>query len=353
MLSERLATAESPWTAGSGPECDVVLSSRVRLARNFKDQPFPNKQHRESALQVWRMLSDFCEKNAGFTFYDLSREKPTARQVLVEKHLISPAQAQDDGGYRAVVLSDDGRQSLMVNEEDHLRLQVFEPGLALNVCWSRANGLDDRIAHDAPYAFLPEWGYLTACPTNLGTGLRASVLLHLPGLRMTRGLGILQQLGQMGMAVRGLYGEGSESAGDFYQISNQQTLGRKETDIIDVLLRTTERLVTAERKSREHLLADGGEQLADQVWRMLGALRFARRLSSAESIAALSLVRMGVASQLIPEVHLSDIDPLYTVTQSGYLSLLAGQALTAEARDKARATAVRSHLKNLSLDDAL
>ncbi len=346
-LDERLQSPESPWTHGDGPENDVVLSSRVRLARNFKQYPFPTRQNRESALQVWRILSDYCEKNKGYQFYDLSRATARERQVLVEKHLISPEHAQNDEHYRALVLSKDSNESLMINEEDHLRLQVFGAGLSLDTLWARANELDDAIEHEAAYAFNERLGYLTSCPTNLGTGLRASVLVHVPALRMTKRLGILQRFTQMGMAVRGLFGEGSESAGDFYQISNQQTLGKSEADIIQNLEAAARRIIVEERNAREQLRDRMGDALSDKVWRTFGMLSFVRQLSSAEAYDQLSLLRMGAAMGLLTGVQLKDIDALYVQSQAGYLMLSAGEDLDEHKRDTRRAAQFRKHLSQL------
>lgn len=343
-LDERLTSPDSPWTHGDGPENDVVLSSRIRLARNFKQYPFPARQHRESALQVWRILSDFSDKHKGYQFYDLSRETAQARQVLVEKHLISPEHAQNDEHYRALVLSEDGNESLMINEEDHLRLQVFGKGLSLDTLWARANALDDAIEHEAAYAFDERLGYLTSCPTNLGTGLRASILVHVPALRMTKRLGLLQQFTQMGMAVRGLFGEGSDSTGDFYQISNQQTLGKSEADIIQNLEAVAKRIIVEERNAREKLRDHMGDALSDKVWRIFGMLSFAQQLSSAEAYEKLSLLRMGVAMGFFPDIHLKDIDALYVQSQAGYLMLSAEEDLDEHKRDTYRAAKFRTYL---------
>lgn len=346
-LDERLKSPESPWTHGDGPDNDVVLSSRVRLARNFKQYPFPNRQNRESALQVWRILSDFCEKNQGYAFYDLSRATARERQVLVEKHLISPEHAKNDEHYRALVLSEDGNESLMVNEEDHLRLQVFGAGLSLDALWQRANVLDDAIERDAAYAFDERLGYLTACPTNLGTGLRASVLVHVPALRITKRLGILQRFTQMGMAVRGLFGEGSESTGDFYQLSNQQTLGKSEADIIKNLEAAARRIILEERNAREQLRERMGTALSDKIWRTYGMLSYVRRLSSAEAYEELSLLRMGAAMGLLNGISVKDIDALYVQCQAGYLMLTSGEDLDENNRDTRRAILFRNHLSQL------
>lgn len=343
-LAARLKAETSPWTTGEGPEKDVVLSSRIRLARNFKAEPFPNRQDRESALRVWKTVSDFCNDNKTYQFIDLSRESALVRKVLVEKHLISPDHAQDDDRYRALVLSDDEAAAVMVNEEDHLRLQTFAPGLDLAKAWQRADALDDALGRQSAYAFDAKLGYLTACPTNIGTGLRASVLVHVPGLRLTGGLGIIQQFTQMGMAVRGLFGEGSEAVGDFYQISNQQSLGRTEEDIIKTLEGAARRLIAAERNARDHLYKQRGQALEDEIWRNYGICAYARRLSSAEAYKLLSPLRMGAAVGILAPLTVAQVDKAYLLAQPGYLMLCADQEADDATRDAIRAKKIRHQL---------
>ncbi|MFM9413691.1 ATP--guanido phosphotransferase [Peptococcus simiae] len=343
-LVDRLQAPESPWTSGEGPDKDVVLSSRIRLARNFKAEPFPNREDRESALRVWKIISDFCSDHPGYQFIDLSRQSALVRRVLVEKHFISPDQAKDDDRYRALMLSDDDGVSVMVNEEDQLRIQVFEPGLNLGAAWQRANALDDGLGAASPYAFDEKLGYLTACPTNIGTGLRASVLVHLPALRLTGGLRLIQDFSQMGLAVRGLFGEGSEAVGDFYQISNQQSLGRTEEDIIRTLEGAARRLITAERQAREDLDKSRGLALEDEIWRNYGICAYARRLSSAEAYKLLSPLRMGAATGTLAPLSLAQVDRAYLLAQPGYLMLKEGQPADEAGRDALRASQLRQQL---------
>lgn len=342
-LSAFIDGPKSPWTAGLGQEADVVLSSRLRLARNFKEEPFPNRQQRESAYRVWKTLSDMAEGKDGYHFFDLSRLSALERQIFVEKHWMSPVHAGDDG-YRALVLGDEGQSALMVNEEDHLRLQVFAPGLSLTPLWERASALDDAIEAEAAYAFDPRLGYLTACPTNLGTGLRASLLVHLPGLRLVNRLDLLQSLTQTGMAVRGLYGEGSASAGDLYQISNQQTLGRSEEDILLNLQNVATTLIAAERQARALLLERDALAFDDRVWRSYGILRTARRMSGKEAFEQISMLRLGVAMERIDGPGLPEVDRLYLRSQPGILMRLAGRTLSETELDEYRARALRGAL---------
>ena len=231
-MADLFTSTISPWSSGKGEQADVVLCSRIRLARNFAPYPFPLKATEESSQKVLDIMKDFCQKHESYRFLSLGELSPLQKRVLVEKHLISPEHAQGDGKYKGLVLDDEATVSIMVNEEDHLRLQCFAPGMDLMGLWDKADKLDDLIEADNEYAFDEQYGYLTCCPTNLGNGLRGSVMMHLPALSLSGQLGVLNQLGNIGMTVRGLYGEGSEAIGDLYQISNQLTLGQSENDIL-------------------------------------------------------------------------------------------------------------------------
>lgn len=340
MLPDFLRSRKSPWTTGHGPDKDVVLSSRIRLARNFRDFVFPDRLDREGAYRVWKLVSDATQGHEGFFFCDLSQTEPLARQVLVEKHLISPQHAADDKHHRAVLLHEDLKHAVMINEEDHVRLQCFAPGLDLNALWGTAGALDDAIGAETDYAYSDEWGYLTACPTNIGTGLRASVMLHLPALDKTGRISILNGLPAMGMAVRGLFGEGSKAYGHFYQISNQKTLGFREEAIIANLKAVTDRIITEERTARAHLAAET-DAFEDRVFRSLGVLSQARIMTTIEAFELLSTVRIGIAQDVISEFGYEDIDPLFVAAQSGSLQYHAGTTLTEEERDRARASVIR------------
>lgn len=340
MLTDLLASDQSPWTKGTGPENDVVLCSRIRLARNFAAFAFPWKLEREKAYQVWKIVADVAEMRKDMRFYDLSRLDALTRKVLVEKHLISPQQADTENQFRALVLQDQMTDAIMINEEDHVRIQSFTPGFDLQQLWQKASALDDAIGASGHYAYDDEWGYLTTCPTNIGTGLRASVMVHLPALEKTGRIQMLQQLPAMGMAVRGLFGEGSKAYGHFYQISNQKTLGFSEEDIIANLIAVTERIIGEERAARQRLTED---QLAyeDKVYRSLGILSQARLMTTTDAFEHLSVVRVGIAQNAIKRLHFADIDPLFVAVQSGALQLSAQHDLTELERDRARATVLR------------
>lgn len=330
----------SPWTLGEGPEADVVISTRIRLARNFADYVFPQKIEREQAMQVWKLVNDALQKEKGLSFYNLNEADATLRSALVEMHLISQEHAQKDEGYHGLLLGDQGDVAVMINEEDHVRLQVFAAGLDLESAWQEAQRLDDLIEGEARYAYDEKYGYLTACPTNLGTGLRASVLLHLPGLRAQNELGILNGLQAIGLTVRGLFGEGSESQGDLYQVSNQKTMGVSEEELIQTLKRATLQLVAVERQARKKMYQQQALHLEDTVWRAYGLLSQARLLSEKEAYRALSAVRCGIALKIIPDISYQTVDALLLAMQPHYLALEEPDASTAQKR----ATVIRAQL---------
>ncbi len=344
MLKDIIMNDKSPWTTGDGVQSEYVLCSRIRLARNFACCPFPLKQTPESAERVLTIMENFCQEHPNYQFYRLNEAAPLEKQVLIEKHLISREHGLDDHAYKGLVIDADGHNSIMVNEEDHLRIQCFAPGLDLTGLWQRANALDDEIEANANYAFDSQLGYLTCCPTNLGDGLRGSVMLHLPGLAMTRQLGILNQLSNLGMTVRGLYGEGSDATGDLYQVSNQVTLGQSESDILTNLHSIALQIIKEERNAREFLRTHSGEKLEDQIWRALGALTHARYLDSREALRLISLIRLGYSMGYLEQLTFGEINDLYLLAQPGYLQELKGEMMDDRQRDAYRAEMIRQKL---------
>lgn len=334
------------WMRDPGPDNDIVLSSRIRLARNIGVIPFPNRAAEEQLLQVAETVrnsvGDLNKKTVNaFMFIDLEQISPLERFVLVEKHLISPALAQA-AKHRGLLVREDGIVSIMVNEEDHLRTQVILPGLQMEAAWKLANEVDDVLEERMDFAFSERQGYLTSCPTNVGSGLRASVMLHLPALVITNQIGkVLSAISQLGLAVRGLYGEGSEAIGNIFQISNQITLGFSEREIIENLQSVAGQVVEQERLAREHLLKHNKEQLADRVYRAYGILRYARIISSQEAMKLLSDVRLGVDLQIIQEVDPKVFNELLVITRPNFLQKLARRDLDAAGRDVMRAEIIR------------
>lgn len=347
MTIDDLTSRTGEWLSG-GPLSDVVISTRIRLARNLAGFPFLSKtseaQRREIERNVLERLSTIefgCE-----TFYaDVARSSELDRQVLVERHLISRQHAEAEGS-RGVLISRGERFSLMINEEDHLRMQVLRGGFQLDEAWAEIDRIDSLIEERLPYAFHPRFGYLTACPTNVGTGIRVSVMLHLPGLKMTNELEkVVRAARDMHLAVRGLYGEGTEATGDFYQISNQTTLGKSEEEIIEEFRdRIIPRIVEYENLARETLVREKPIALDDRIWRAYGLLENARAVSSEETLFLLSHLRMGVALGRIERLDLDTLNELFLLTQPGHLQKIHGAPLDGEQRSIARAAYIRRRL---------
>lgn len=339
------------WMEKPGPESDILLSSRIRLARNIGIIPFPNRstepQLQDVAETVQRSVGDLNKEIKGsFLFLNLEKLSPLERFVLVEKHLISPNHAQEAKN-RGLLIREDGAISIMINEEDHLRIQCIFPGHQLEQAWSLANKVDDVLEMKIDFAFSERHGYLTSCPTNVGTGLRASVMLHLPALVITNQISrVLSAVSQLGLAVRGLYGEGTEAIGNIYQISNQITLGFSEMEIIDNLHGVATQIIEQERLARARLLKQSKDQLADRVFRAYGILSHARIISSQEAMQLLSDVRLGVDLQIIGQLDTKIFNELLVKTRPNFLQKLAHRDLDAMGRDVMRAEIIREQLIN-------
>lgn len=351
-LEKFISEAISPWMKNEGFESEIVLSSRIRLARNFKDYSFPLISTMDEADLVVKQVRDHYagekyEQYGPFELLEMDNMKPNEKRVLVEKHLISP-QLADESKKGAVLLSSDESVSIMVNEEDHLRIQCLFPGFQINEGLILANGIDDWIEENLHYAFDEKRGYLTSCPTNVGTGLRASVMIHLPALVLSKQLNkILPAINQLGLVVRGIYGEGSEALGNLFQISNQITLGKTEEDIVEDLRGVVLQLINQERAAREMLLQSSKLHLEDRIFRSYGILAFARTIESKEASQRLSDVRLGIDLKILKGISASILNELMILTQPGFLQQYAGDILSPEQRDERRATLIR---ERLSLD---
>ncbi|MDW7730237.1 MAG: protein arginine kinase [Bacillota bacterium] len=337
----------SRWMDGSGPETDMVLSSRVRVARNLKGHSFSclasNEQTAEVLGKVRSTIDDIVElKN--FTFWMMEDLTELEKQALVEKHLVSPLLARESK-HGALLLREDEAVSLMINEEDHLRLQVILPGLQLEEAWREADYYDSLLEKELEYAFDENYGYLTACPTNVGTGLRVSVMLHLPALIMTRQINrLLGALSQVGLAIRGLYGEGSEIIGNLVQISNQVTLGHSEDEIIGNLGGMIRQVIEQEQNARQALLDKKRAQLADKAWRSLGLLKYAQVMSSQEAIQLISDLRLGYDLGLIKTINHRLLNELLVLIRPACLQLLAHRELTESERNLERPVQIKEAL---------
>jgi len=339
---------EGEWLRGSGPLSDIVISTRIRLARNLVGFPFLSRADADTRSEIAHTITDAVRRTPGLRdliHIDIEQLDELDRRLLVERHLISRQHA-DGAGARRVVFDTTEMSSIMINEEDHVRMQVMRSGLQLEEAWERINAIDDALEAHLEFAFHEQYGYLTACPTNVGTGIRVSVMLHLPALRLT---GELEKVGQaarnMKLAVRGLYGEGTEALGDFFQISNQVTLGRSEMEIIDDFQKSIiPRIVEYEQAARAALLANRLHALDDKVHRAMGMLRSARLMSTNEALQWLSHVRMGVHTGRLKSVDLHTVNQLLLLTQPAHLQKLQGMRLTGEQRSIARANLIRSRL---------
>lgn len=354
MSLDDLVRKSVPGWMRPGPESDTVISSRIRLARNVAEIPFPAVASEAQMQHIDDLVASVVEhydkarqpSAIGKLVYRPMVETPLLeRQLLVEKHLISPQHAQEVRS-KAVVLGSDEVISVMVNEEDHLRIQTIFPGLQLDNALNLANMVDDLFDANLQYAFSPEIGYLTACPTNVGTGLRASVMVHLPALGLAGEMKrISEMIRQFGLTVRGIYGEGSEVVGNIYQISNQVTLGRTENEIIEHLKSVVEQIIDQERKARNSLMESNQLALEDRVWRAYGILAHARVLSTAEALGLLSMVRLGVDLGFIKHLEPRVLQELVVLIRPAHIQHIMGRDLDASERDRYRASLVRERIK--------
>jgi protein arginine kinase len=328
--NENLFNSNVPsWMEPPGPEGDVVLSSRIRLARNLNEVPFPGQANGKQLEQIGHRASfsvtdlNRMDERHQYEMLDIAALTDQERRILVEKHVTSLKHIQDPSS-RALIIRDDTAISIMVNEEDHFRIQSLTAGLNLKAAWQMADETDNLLKSRLGFAFQEDLGYLTSCPTNLGTGLRASVMMHLPGLvflgQMHR---IIEVSTQLGMAVRGFYGEGTEAFGNVFQVSNQQTLGFNETEIVNNVLGLAQQVVGQERSARRMLLNDSGEELADRVWRAYGILRYARSVSGSEALGLLSTVRLGIDMGIISHLQPDVFTELVIGTRSSVVARMA------------------------------
>jgi protein arginine kinase len=354
MRFSTLIKHPADWMTGGQGDHGAVLTSRIRLARNLRSHPFPGwakREQRAAALELMRPAVEALPAMKGAFSQELGDLSPVQKQVLVERHLISREHAARGDGSAAVI---ERRQtfSLMLNEEDHLRMQAIRPGLQLSAAFAALSALDSELEHSLEFAFDPTLGYLTTCPTNLGTGLRASAMLHLPGLVLSDQIGqVLQAVSKIGLAVRGLYGEGTESLGNLYQISNQSTLGESEETIIRRLERVISQVASHEHNAREKLLEDDPEMVSDKIGRAYGVLRHAHIIDSKESLTHLSLLRLGGILGFFPPETVMLCDTLLMDIQPAHLQLHSDRKLEPEERDAIRAEIVRSRLHSLDSPD--
>ena len=347
MKLNDLVKQTSEWLKASGPNSDIVISSRIRLARNLAKYTFTQRASKKQRQDVLRVCKDAISENLfmkGALFLELEGLSNIDKQFLLERHLVSKEHlvGQDS---KAVAISEKEIISIMINEEDHLRIQVMKSGFDLKDAWHIINDIDNALGNLLHYAYSVDFGYLTACPTNTGTGMRASVMVHLPSLVMTKQIGkVLQAITKLSLTARGFYGEGTEASGNFFQISNQVSLGHKEEDIIDNIERIIKQIIDHEQSAREALYSQNRSALQDRIWRAYGTLKSAHIITSSETIDLLSLIRLGVDLKLIKEVDQALINELFTITQPAHLQKLEKKRLDPNERDVKRAQIIREKI---------
>jgi protein arginine kinase len=338
----------SEWLRGTGPNSDIVISSRVRLARNLRGFPFSHWASKKQEREVLRLCEEALASSKSLRnsllvhiqeIADVDKQFLLERNLISREHILRPE-------FKCVAVSEREITSIMINEEDHLRMQVMQSGFNLQESWRIADRLDNELGERLKYWYHDRWGYLTACPTNTGTGLRSSVMLHLPALVMTKQINrVIQAIMKLGMTARGLYGEGTEAEGNFFQISNQITLGQSELDTIDHIERVIRQIIGHEETARKGLLKQNREMLQDKVSRANGVLRSAYVINSKETIQLLSMVRLGVDLGILSDIDRRTINELFILIQPGHLQKIEGKVLTQTQRDQKRAHLIRRRLE--------
>lgn len=351
MTLDDLVPTTGEWLAGTGRMSDVVISSRIRLARNLADRPFLTTASFTERTEIYRCVADaITSTSAGADAFlvDVDAADEIDKELLVERHLVSRQHVGGEGS-RGVTISTNETRSIMINEEDHLRMQSLRSGLELDALWDDVNEVDDVLSEQLTFAYDQQYGYLTSCPTNVGTGIRVSVMLHLPALKTTKEIERMARAARdMRLAVRGMQGEGTDVVGDLYQISNQVTLGKSEREIIESFNETIiPKVVEYERAARESLLRHQTAQLDDRIWRAYGVLVNARCITCDETQAMLSPLRMGIQMGRFCEFDIATLNELFLHAQPAHLQRLRGQLLSDEERDIARADFLRDKLSKL------
>jgi protein arginine kinase len=351
MTFDELWKGTGEWLRSGGPFSEVVVSSRIRLARNVDGLPFLSTAGPAERTEIFRCVTNAITAvtpEDDLLVVDIENAGAVDRAMLVERHLISRQHVSGEGS-RGVTISPDETRAVMINEEDHLRIQGIRGGLRFDEVWEDVDALDDAISTQIGFAFDKRLGYLTACPTNVGTGIRVSVMLHLPALRLTKEIErVARAARDLKLAVRGSYGEGTEAVGDLYQISNQTTLGKSEENIIDTFSTIIiPKMVEYETAARETLVRNHPSQLDDKIWRAYGLLCNARRITSGETQSLLSPIRMGIHLGRFDRLDIPTLNELFLFTQSGHLQKLAGRSLDEDERAVVRADYLRKRLGTL------
>lgn len=335
------------WVEGIGAEDDVVVSTRVRIARNLKDYRFLQMINMEEVEKITQEILDAMKslpEEVNYQFFKVNALSPVERVSYIEQHLISPGMIQKPD-YSSFLLRDDEKVTIMINEEDHLRIQALYPGLNFEEAWESINKIDDFLEGFLDYAYDNNFGYLTSCPTNVGTGLRASAMVHIPCLSITGNVNdLIRGFNKIGLTVRGLYGEGTEAIGDLYQISNQITLGEEEEDIMKRLKNVIYQIINKERNARASLLINNKYEIEDRIFRSYGILQYAQKMSSKEAMKHLSNVRLGKEMGILDNMELKDIEVMMMDVQSGSVQKYAKRELNNNERDIMRAKYLREKI---------
>lgn len=355
MNIEQLLSSNGEWLREGGPHYQIVISSRVRFARNLQSYAFPGWAKKPARMETLEKIvpcvEALSEMQDAFA-QPLNELSALEKQVLVERHLISREHAAKSAG-SAVVVNRKQTLSIMINEEDHLRIQAIRSGLQLKDAFKMIDKVDCALEEKLDFAFHPRLGYLTACPTNVGTGMRASAMLHLPGLVLAEQINqVVQAVNKIGLAVRGLYGEGTEAMGNLFQISNQTTLGEKEEDIVQRLHKVIESIIEHEQNARQMLLQKKPETLLDNIGRGYGILSYAHSMNSKEALNLLSCIKLGIDLGFFPADCRMEIDTLFMEVQPAHLQKNSQQKLKAEKRDALRAEIIRDKLKKFPKPDS-
>ncbi len=351
MKLDDLISHTGEWLKGTGPHANIVMSSRIRLARNLAKVPFPHRLSKKGLSDTLDSLEPVINQINMFKdslFLRLSGLDAVDRQFLVERHLMSHEHAANPDG-KGLIVSQEEILSVMINEEDHLRIQVLQSGFDLDQAWKVINMIDDTLTVKLDFAFREDWGYLTACPTNTGTAMRGSVMLHLPALVMTKQINkVLAAIAKLSFASRGFYGEGTQATGNIFQISNQVSLGHSEEDILQNINGLIRQVVEQEEQARQALLLQNRSMLEDKIYRSLGILKNAHIISSQETIELLSMVRLGVDMGMVKDVARSALNELFIMIQPAHLQKIEGKKLAATERDARRASLIRQKLETKS-----
>ncbi|HEX5131137.1 MAG TPA: protein arginine kinase [Candidatus Krumholzibacteria bacterium] len=346
-----ILTRPGGWLDGAGEENEIVLSSRVRIARNLHGHRFTHNCDNAELGEILRKSLAATSETRAFThgcFVAMGEISTLDRQVLAERHLVS-REFLANSVSRGLLFAPDESVSLMINEEDHLRLQGFASGFDLGTAFRRANGLDDEIAPGLEIAYNDRMGFLTACPTNLGTGMRVSVLIHLPGLVHSKEIQkLLESLRKLNHSIRGFFGEGSDVMGNFFQLSNSAALGTPEEVLVKNLREMVIKVIAYERRSREMLFRKAQSLLEDKVWRAYGLLRYARSVNTREALSLISAVRLGAGAGLVTDVPIQTLNELLVYIQPAHLQRMRGRQMDAQERDIARAEHIREALARAS-----